>query len=279
MSDGDSEDASGEDGDADARFIPGIFNYCDRWCERCPMTARCRNFAMGQAIERAMEEEKRTGERRDEAFWEDLLGRFTPRESALRDEAEDVGIDFDAEPTDEELEDAKRHVEAERRRVRSDPLARASMAYTMGVQSWFESHRERFARIDKRLASRRPRPLPTTRTRADEAAITDAVEVIRWYQFLISAKVQRALHGDDRDEELEAEGFPSDSDGSAKVALIAIDRSSAAWSALRHYLPELSDEPIGTLVALHKLRRGLERRFPKARAFVRPGLDDGSRPG
>ena len=30
----------------DPRFISGIFNYCDRWCERCSFTARCLNFAM-----------------------------------------------------------------------------------------------------------------------------------------------------------------------------------------------------------------------------------------
>ena len=27
-------------------FIPGIYNYCDRWCQRCPFTFRCMNFAM-----------------------------------------------------------------------------------------------------------------------------------------------------------------------------------------------------------------------------------------
>jgi hypothetical protein len=26
-------------------FIVGIFNYCDRWCERCAFTSRCRVFA------------------------------------------------------------------------------------------------------------------------------------------------------------------------------------------------------------------------------------------
>src|SRR5258705_5091598 len=26
-------------------FILRIFNYCGRWCERCPFTARCRVFA------------------------------------------------------------------------------------------------------------------------------------------------------------------------------------------------------------------------------------------
>ena len=30
------------------QFIPGIFNYCDRWCERCPFTARCLNFALSE---------------------------------------------------------------------------------------------------------------------------------------------------------------------------------------------------------------------------------------
>ena len=28
--------------------IPGIYNYCDRWCERCPFTSRCLNFEMSE---------------------------------------------------------------------------------------------------------------------------------------------------------------------------------------------------------------------------------------
>jgi hypothetical protein len=26
---------------SDPKFIPGIYNYCDRWCERCRFTSRC----------------------------------------------------------------------------------------------------------------------------------------------------------------------------------------------------------------------------------------------
>lgn len=26
-------------------FIPGIYNYCDRWCERCAFTSRCLTYA------------------------------------------------------------------------------------------------------------------------------------------------------------------------------------------------------------------------------------------
>ncbi|MDY6953748.1 MAG: hypothetical protein SWE60_19750 [Thermodesulfobacteriota bacterium] len=28
------------------QFISGIHNYCDRWCERCPLTSRCMNFSI-----------------------------------------------------------------------------------------------------------------------------------------------------------------------------------------------------------------------------------------
>ena len=46
--------------------IPGIFNYCDRWCERCTMTARCGLFA----IEQDLSERKARGEEEGRAFWE-----------------------------------------------------------------------------------------------------------------------------------------------------------------------------------------------------------------
>jgi hypothetical protein len=80
--------------------------------------------------------------------------------------------------------------------------------------------------------------------------------------------------GIETDEELKS--FPKDSEGSAKIALIAVDRSIAAWSGLRIALEE-SDEADGILDLLAQLaaiRREMEKLFPCARAFVRPGFDD-----
>ena len=31
-------------------FILGIFNYCDRWCERCTLSGRCSVFAEEQRM-------------------------------------------------------------------------------------------------------------------------------------------------------------------------------------------------------------------------------------
>jgi hypothetical protein len=60
---------------------------------------------------------------------------------------------------------------------------------------------------------------------SDPAPVIDALEVIRWFQFMISVKIQRALGS--RAHEAENPEFwakvPKDSDGTAKIALIAID--------------------------------------------------------
>ena len=43
----------------DGDFIPGIYNYCNRWCERCIYTDKCRTFAMEIDLRREIEDDKR----------------------------------------------------------------------------------------------------------------------------------------------------------------------------------------------------------------------------
>lgn len=75
-------------------------------------------------------------------------------------------------------------------------------------------------------------------------------------------------------EESVAQGF----DSSAKVALIAIDRSIAAWLRLKEFFPDKTDSILTLLVHLDRLRRAAEKEFPEARTFVRPGFDPGESP-
>ena len=81
------------------------------------------------------------------------------------------------------------------------------------------------------------------------------------------------------DEELEDEDVwlrasTDDSHGSAKIALIAIDRSSNAWRAMLERMPEKQASIKPLLTRLEQLRRGLEKTFPRARDFIRPGFDE-----
>ena len=113
--------------------------------------------------------------------------------------------------------------------------------------------------------------------KAEEERLSDFTDVIRWYQHFIYVKLCRAI--DSRaSEELETDEemkqFPKDSDGTAKLALIAMDRSIGAWAGLRESLGDEADGVLDLLAQLTTLRREAEKLFPEARAFVRPGFDE-----
>jgi hypothetical protein len=96
---------------------------------------------------------------------------------------------------------------------------------------------------------------------------------MRWYQYFIGAKVMRAIQGNIEEKEEGCDEFPSDSDGSAKIALIAIDRSIAAWAVIQHYIIDGNREVIDVIAFLDGLRQAVEETFPNARSFIRPGFD------
>lgn len=103
--------------------------------------------------------------------------------------------------------------------------------------------------------------------------LEEALEVIRWYQYFIAAKVMRAIRGKKEEEEEGGDEFPSDADGSAKIALIGIDRSIGAWAVIPRY-NRLYEESVFEMISLlDLLRQAVEKTFPKARSFIRPGFD------
>jgi hypothetical protein len=57
------------------------------------------------------------------------------------------------------------------------------------------------------------------------------------------------------------------------VALIGMDRSIAAWGEVAGHLRMLKKEVMGIILHLEGLRKNVEKEFPDARAFIRPGFD------
>jgi len=105
--------------------------------------------------------------------------------------------------------------------------------------------------------------------------IGDCFDIIQWYLFFMDAKLQRALHGKMENEDWETEnGYPKDSDGSAKIALIAIERSSGAWAKLYELMPDSEDVSLKALSLLSQLKQNTTKEFPEAMQFKRPGFDD-----
>jgi glutaredoxin len=249
------------------QFIPGIYNYCDRWCEHCGFTRRCLNYAMEEEAFPDQESRDATNEK----FWDGLHDSFGLTIELLKDSCKERGIELEAVDAEKQL---AKHKELKEKRKRN-PLVEAASAYSRMVADWLARSKDLFEKKQ------------TTLTKEDELGIgkpelaavdiLNAVDVIRWYQDQIQFKLMRALGGEELEEGIEEERetneFPRDSDGSAKVALIGIDRSIGAWGRLQRKLGEEGSGILEILVHLSKLRTEVENHFPRARTFVRPGFD------
>jgi hypothetical protein len=139
-------------------------------------------------------------------------------------------------------------------------LCRAAKRYSEQVEDWFRERETLFFEI---AAAAR-----------EGISLEEAIEVIRWYQYFIWAKVMRAVRGNTEEKEERCDEFGSDSDGSAKISLIAIERSIGAWAVIQRYLIDCGHEVIDIIAFLYGLRYAVEETFPNARSFVRPGFDE-----
>ncbi len=251
---------------SDPKYISGIYNYCDRWCECCPFTNRCLNYEIS-------EEDFADPKSRDmnnELFWQKLSETFQATLELVNEMMEEQGIDIDSD----DIEEIKKEEEKIRETVDNHQLIITAKEYVNLVTDWFESAEDLFMEKEIDLNKKARLDLPNENPDKEAAAILDAVDVITWYLHFIQVKLMRALHGE-LEERLEIlDDFPKDSDGSAKVALIAIDRSISAWGKMMNYFPDQEDELLNILVKLEQLRRNSEKVFPNARAFVRPGFDE-----
>jgi hypothetical protein len=249
----------------DKNLISGIYNYCDRWCERCPFTSRCMNFAMSE--EEFSDPE--TQDIRNEAFWQKFAETLHATLEFVKETAEEHGIDLDAVDVEEDAEERR----TERELAKSHEVCRLAQAYGTMVDDWIKDARDLFEEPEEASPADPAPDRPQAGHGEDKDSLQDAFEVVRWYQHFIYVKLMRAVRGEleDRDEMLDE--FPKDSDGSAKVALIAIDRSIAAWGEIRNQLPFRSQDIVNMLLHLEGLRNKVEKAFPNARAFIRPGFD------
>jgi len=227
-------------------LISGIYNYCDRWCERCPLTSRCLVYATEQEDNNVFENH----DLRNEAFWKKLGNIFQETREMITDWARNAGVDLTPNGEDDDT-----HFKRKRQLVDNHPLTKAGKKYANAASDWFRE-------FDQAIE-------------INDLGVNDAREVIQWYQYQIAVKTIRALSGrkEEFEEAPELAELPKDSDGSAKVALIGIDRSIAGWRLMQLSLPEREGSIVPLILQLERLRQRLEKAFPEARSFIRPGFD------
>jgi hypothetical protein len=255
-------------------FIVGIYNYCDSWCDRCAFTSRCRVFADMREMEARLDPnleplasapclpERLSG------VPSSLPERLSGVPSSL---PERLGGVPSKHPMDEPpalppwLKELLDEMGAAECASRPDDACSSREVRIVPERDAIDDRAEAYSRRARAWLNTREFDLPS------EAG--DPRDVIAWFHMMIHVKAMRALHGLAEDDPFERD-WPPDYDGSAKVALLGIDRSHTAWLDLVETGVASASEVATFIDDLLWLRAALERTFPKARAFVRPGFDE-----
>ena len=231
--------------------IIGIFHYCDRWCERCLFTERCLQY-------------QRRWQRPDPMHGE---------------EAVRLALEYVAEQFRLTRELQQRSPREDGDGVREHQVLRSVVAYEQLVSAWFESEREALCRKGEALVARAECGSDGEALIREATQIKNAIEIIEFDRTFVHAKLYRALEGrawDTANAGCDGDAIQNDSNGSAKVALLSIDRSEAAWRLVAEWTG--GSATAGLLAdLLAQLRSMVEREFPNARRFVRPGFDESDR--
>lgn len=245
-------------------FIPGIYNYCDRWCERCEQQLHCMSFVMGKRIE-----EKggfnfgQEVDQEEESIWSRLKNIFESTYEVLHELAEEQGIEVEdiyaseninKEFWGEELENRTK-VEEYSRRVEMSDIVRICVIYENLADKYLERIFDYFEGLGVK-----------------DKVLDEAFDVVNWYLDLIQAKMRRAFYGYYHEKSLDGKEV-EDYNGSAKVALIAIERSIEGWHIIREKCLDYRQEIGHLLVILSQLAEDINKQFPQAWDFQRPGFD------
>jgi hypothetical protein len=242
----------------DQSYIPGIYNYCDSWCERCPFTRQCRSFDPRQ--ETSDSDSK-------ESILETLHDSLQEAMDSLRNHVEQQGLDWEVF----QKEAANTAIPKPDSTQHQDLLVEIAKEYSTSAQKWLEVHQDTLRARGNELTAQLHMGLDVMERGVQ---LADSLEVIQWYLFFIQAKLQRAIRSFNEDDVFDADPIQNDANGSAKVALLAIENSMAAWEIVRDRFPEMTNSILDLLLLLARLRAGIDQEFVHARSFIRPGFDE-----
>lgn len=248
-------------------LIPGIYNFCDTWCERCLFTNRCRSYQIQQ--EAGLAKPIQSGS--------DMVGQLTEALNLTRLYVEKLAraqraTESDAPAEAQTLLLEEQAVSRAKIDVRRHPAALLATEYLRLSGTWLSEEKGLLQQAGQRQLADVKLGVRTE----DEAmpllnALKDAWDMLHWYRTLIPVKTQSVLRS--LNEPLADEPMVNYHLGKAKLVLVSIDRSLMAWHTLLESYPEKTDDLLDTLALLSRLRRELETLFPNARTFQRPGLD------
>lgn len=247
--------------------IVGIHNYCDRWCERCQLSDQCKVFrppadtAEGGPARAAPEE-----------FMEEVMHNFGKAMDMLQDMAADSGLDLTGLDTEEAMREFEEEQQKRKEAVDKSEAYKFAREYMDALNAWMDENRVFFEEKCDHLQARLLENPQDGAPFAQAIKVRDALEILRWYHFQVVGKVQRAVSGRHAEADWE-DSVQTDSNGSAKVAHIGLQKSLTALEKMLAMFPEKTDDWLPIMALLQRTMRLVEAEFPRFAEFMRPGFD------
>ncbi|MCB0638036.1 MAG: hypothetical protein KDC54_15510 [Lewinella sp.] len=227
--------------------IDGVFNYCFRWCERCPFTDRCGTFRLEEEMKQELAITEREHRQYDRSM-DQLPATMGETLRLLRAFLHAMGENW------EEVRHEVDEPEVSERGLGIEKLKKRSFKLTT---RWFDDQH-----------------IPRQPQSAWSAAQRQATVVLDWYITMLAPKVNRAVSALTETDPAIPTGLQSDGNGSAKIALLGIARSLGALVVLGRELPDLRHSCRDYILDLLVIQQALRAYFPHVAAFERPGFDE-----
>jgi len=225
--------------------IESIYNYCDRWCEEC----RFRNNCLLSLMEEEFYEKNIFSDKS-----ENMLEAFDDMLNASVQMLAEMGID---NATIISPENASEDIQLD---LKSHPLFKETQKYMKLLNAWLHP------KTKKALCS------IGSEFESNTMEYLKPLTLLGHYSVLVHTKTNRALNSLLNSNISEACIF--DMNATARLILDCTTKSKKNLVSILNAEKNSNDELIPLLGSLEKTEKLIESNFPKARTFIRPGLDE-----
>ncbi len=245
------------------QYITGIFNYCDRWCERCPKASDCGNYAPyfeGTAVELKMRDKS------NQKFWDKIDSQAAKVVAFTEEMAKKQGVDI----SDVEIIDTRKKFDLFQGKAQTNEVLRVGRKYEDQVDDWFDDACEKYP-IEAESLTTSELKLSKDSEFKNVDEINDMIEVVFRYQLQIYLKLSRAFFSKGKEQLGEQEG--NDSTGAARLIIEFIDRSLVGWHLFYNSFTKEQQSILPIMFNLASIRNRIFKEFPDVMDFKRPGFE------
>lgn len=243
--------------------ISGIYNYCDRWCEKCAYTNRCLLFK--KEAERNIKHILNDEDPNDpEVFSKDIADSFQEGFDMLSEKMKDV--EFNDLFDEEDIESFEEEEALERESFES---TEKNSIVTL-TQKFFDEFTRYFSLIKTKY------PL-VFETDSPDNELQEQIHILAWYSPQINVKSRMCVWGKEKllrekdpdIKETDEEMLNVDS----RITITGIEKSILALESLINLAPELQTETLEMLIILKNIKDLFIQEYPNSLTFKRPFFD------